>query len=208
MASNAYRITTCGPRTRSGPYAWTSTASGNWPRSAGLSCGIGRRRCPSRPGSMPRPRPLRRKVGGGVCRAARPGTGDGLLRVVEVAGGKKQPSCIFLPDGPMTFAGIWETWHAGNDAEVASGAVATSMWRAKRLATVLPRRRSPRSARICGRWSAPFRLTVTGFRAYQTVDTGPQSSKGVFRWLAPKGEGCRRRVQPDASTALGRMIPS
>ena len=39
--------------------------------------------------------------------------------------GPKQPYFIFLPDGPMTFAGIWESWHHDGEDPVESVALAT-----------------------------------------------------------------------------------
>ncbi len=50
----------------------------------------------------------------------------GFYEWQKLPGGKKQPFYIFLPDGPMTFAGIWETWHEGKEDEVVSAAVATA----------------------------------------------------------------------------------
>ena len=50
----------------------------------------------------------------------------GFYEWQKLPGGKKQPYYIFLPDGPMTFAGIWEGWHEGKDDALESGAVATA----------------------------------------------------------------------------------
>ncbi len=50
----------------------------------------------------------------------------GFYEWQKLPGGKKQPFYIFLPDEPMTFAGVWETWHEGKEDELVSGAVATA----------------------------------------------------------------------------------
>ena len=50
----------------------------------------------------------------------------GFYEWQKLPGGKKQPFYIYLPDGPMTFAGLWETWHEGKEDALVSGAVATA----------------------------------------------------------------------------------
>ncbi len=50
----------------------------------------------------------------------------GFYEWQKLPGGKKQPFYIFLPDGPMTFAGIWETWHEDKEDQLESVAVATA----------------------------------------------------------------------------------
>ena len=50
---------------------------------------------------------------------------NGFYEWTKPAKGPKQPYFIHFKDGPMTFAGIWETWHPQGEEGIESLAVAT-----------------------------------------------------------------------------------